>query len=31
MALVPGAVPEATDYIAAMDYNVVGILKALGR
>lgn len=31
MALLPGAVPEATDYIAAMDYNVAGILKALGK
>lgn len=31
MALVPGAVPDATDYIAAMDYNVAGVLKALGK
>jgi zinc/manganese transport system substrate-binding protein len=31
MALVPDAVPEATDYIAAIDYNVAGILKALGK
>jgi zinc/manganese transport system substrate-binding protein len=31
MALVPGAVPEATDYIATMDYNVAGVLKALGK
>lgn len=31
MASVPDAVPEATDYITAMDYNVAGILKALGK
>jgi zinc/manganese transport system substrate-binding protein len=31
LALVPDAVPEATDYIAAIDYNVAGILKALGK
>lgn len=31
MALVPDAVPEATDYIAAIDYNVAGILNALGK
>lgn len=31
MALVPGAVPEATDYIAAIDYNVANILTALGK
>lgn len=29
LALVPEAVPEAVDYIAAMDYNVTSILKAL--
>ena len=28
---VPDAVPEATGYIAAMDYNVAAILKALGK
>ena len=31
LALVPEALPEATDYIAAMGYNVAGILKALGK
>lgn len=31
IASVPDAVPEATDYIAAMDYNVAAILKALGK
>lgn len=27
----PDAVPEAADYIAAMDHNVAGILNALGK
>jgi len=31
LALVPGALPEATDYIAAMSYNVAAIVNALGR
>lgn len=31
VALVPDALPEATDYITAMGYNVTAILKALGR
>ena len=31
IAPVPDAVPEATNYIAAMDYNVAVILKALGK
>lgn len=31
IAPVPDAVPEATGYIAAMDYNVAAVLKAMGK